>query len=104
MPVAKYRKFSCAVFPLTGSRRPVHLTVFVNVFLWGIVVACTSAATDFSGLIASRFFLGIFEATVGKLYYDRSRVASELTVRSSMLHYCHANGMLYPRSYCDVGG
>ncbi|CAL1710357.1 unnamed protein product [Somion occarium] len=31
-------------------------------------LACTSAATDFSGLIASRFFLGIFEATVAPCF------------------------------------
>ena len=40
--------------------------MFVNVFLWGVVVACSSAATNFGGLLASRFFLGIFEATVGE--------------------------------------
>lgn len=40
-------------------------TVFVNVFMWGVVVSCTAAAHNFNGLITTRFFLGIFEATVG---------------------------------------
>jgi hypothetical protein len=33
--------------------------------MWGVVVASTAAAHNFSGLLATRFFLGIFEATVG---------------------------------------
>ena len=42
------------------------LSVFFNVLMWGVVVSCTAAANDFSKLLATRFFLGIFEATVGK--------------------------------------
>ncbi|KAG8789541.1 hypothetical protein FRC12_013390 [Ceratobasidium sp. 428] len=45
-------------------RLPVGKYLFVNVFAWGIVVSCTAAAHNFSGLLATRFFLGIFEATV----------------------------------------
>jgi hypothetical protein len=33
--------------------------------MWGVCVASTAAAKDFKGLIIARFFLGIFEATVG---------------------------------------
>ena len=43
--------------------------VFFNVLMWGVVVSCTAAANDFSKLLATRFFLGIFEATVGELIY-----------------------------------
>ena len=39
--------------------------VFVHVFMWGVIVSCTAVAKDFKGLLATRFFLGIFEATVG---------------------------------------
>ncbi|KAG9120726.1 hypothetical protein FRC07_003662 [Ceratobasidium sp. 392] len=45
-------------------RLPVGKYLFVNVFAWGVVVACTAAARNFSGLLTTRFFLGIFEATV----------------------------------------
>ncbi|KAG8794368.1 hypothetical protein FRC12_024797 [Ceratobasidium sp. 428] len=48
-------------------RLPVGKYLFANVFAWGIVVSCTAAAHNFSGLLATRFFLGIFEATVGVL-------------------------------------
>ncbi|KAF8895966.1 major facilitator superfamily domain-containing protein [Infundibulicybe gibba] len=44
-------------------RLPIVKYLFFNVLMWGIVVACTSAATNFKGLLAGRFFLGIFEAT-----------------------------------------
>ena len=40
--------------------------MFFNVMMWGVVVSCTAAANDFKSLLATRFFLGIFEATVGK--------------------------------------
>ncbi|KAK7680293.1 hypothetical protein QCA50_016533 [Cerrena zonata] len=49
-------------------RMPVAKYLFVNVFLWGVVVACFSAATNFGGLLASRFLLGIFEATVAPCF------------------------------------
>lgn len=63
LPIAKYRElpFSLPVAVLFTLR-----LVFVVVFLWGTVVACSAAAKNFAGLITARFFLGIFEATVGE--------------------------------------
>ncbi|TCD62052.1 hypothetical protein EIP91_007528 [Steccherinum ochraceum] len=49
-------------------RLPVAKYLFVNVFLWGVVVACMASATNFRGLITARFFLGIFEATVAPCF------------------------------------
>ncbi|KAI0825979.1 major facilitator superfamily domain-containing protein [Irpex lacteus] len=49
-------------------RMPVAKYLFVNVFMWGAVVACSAAAHDFKGLITARFFLGIFEATVAPCF------------------------------------
>ena len=34
------------------------------VFMWGVVLACFAAVQDFSGAVAVRFFLGVFEAAV----------------------------------------
>ncbi|KLO20388.1 putative allantoate transporter [Schizopora paradoxa] len=45
-------------------RLPVGKWVFFNILCWGIVVASSSAATNFAGLIAARFLLGIFEASI----------------------------------------
>lgn len=39
----------------------------VMVFCWGVVLSCMCVAKDFKGLLAARFFLGCFEASVGKL-------------------------------------
>lgn len=43
---------------------PIAKYLSVNVLMWGIAVACTSAATEFKGLMTGRFFLGLFEAMV----------------------------------------
>lgn len=47
---------------------PVAKWLFFNVLLWGIAVSCTAAANDFKSLLATRFFLGIFEATVAPCF------------------------------------
>ncbi|KAI0700213.1 major facilitator superfamily domain-containing protein [Cytidiella melzeri] len=49
-------------------RMPVAKYLFINVFMWGTVVACSSAAHNFIGLLTARFFLGIFEATVAPCF------------------------------------
>jgi len=36
-----------------------------NVALWGVATACGAAAKNYPTLLASRIFLGIFEATIG---------------------------------------
>lgn len=38
----------------------------IMVFCWGVVLSCMAAAQNFKGLVATRFFLGCFEASVGK--------------------------------------
>jgi hypothetical protein len=38
----------------------------VMVLCWGIVLSCMAVAHNFKGLIATRFFLGCFEASVGE--------------------------------------
>ncbi|KAG8723715.1 hypothetical protein FRC09_002053 [Ceratobasidium sp. 395] len=56
-------------------RLPVGKYLFANVFAWGIVVSCTAAAHNFSGLLATRFFLGIFEATVAPSFITITQMA-----------------------------
>jgi MFS family permease len=36
------------------------------VLCWGIVLSCMAVTRNFKGLLATRFFLGCFEASVGK--------------------------------------
>jgi len=35
-----------------------------NIIMWGVVLSCFAAVKDFSGAVAIRFFLGVFEAAV----------------------------------------
>ena len=35
-----------------------------NIIMWGIVLSCFAAVENYSGAIAIRFFLGVFEAAV----------------------------------------
>ncbi|KAL4965120.1 allantoate permease family MFS transporter [Aspergillus stella-maris] len=53
-------------FPTTYlfRRLPVGKYTAINIFCWGIALACHAAATNYAGLLACRFFLGAFEATV----------------------------------------
>lgn len=53
-----------------------------NVIIWGIAVAATSGAKDFTTLVVARVFLGLFEATIGpslmiisSQYYTKSEQA-----------------------------
>jgi len=74
-------------------RLPVAKWLFFNVVLWGIVVACMAAATDFKGLLAARFFLGIFEATVAPCFITITQMwwrRREQTLRLSI--WFAANG------------
>ncbi|KAJ1305159.1 hypothetical protein OPQ81_000193 [Rhizoctonia solani] len=66
---------------------PVGKYLFFNVFMWGIIVACTAAAHNFSGLLATRFFLGIFEATVAPCFITITQMwwrRREQTMRLSL--------------------
>ncbi|KAF7311003.1 hypothetical protein HMN09_00643700 [Mycena chlorophos] len=49
-------------------RLPVGRWLAFNVFAWGVVLSLMSTARSFSTLIAARFFLGIFEATVAPTF------------------------------------
>ncbi|KPM35416.1 hypothetical protein AK830_g11164 [Neonectria ditissima] len=43
---------------------PLAKYVSANVTLWGATLACMAACTNYSGLLACRFFLGVLEAAI----------------------------------------
>jgi len=45
---------------------PIGKFAATMVLGWGAILCCMVAATTFKGLVAARFFLGAFEASVGK--------------------------------------
>ncbi|KAJ5962442.1 hypothetical protein N7501_007383 [Penicillium viridicatum] len=56
----------CGEYPqnLLLQKFPVAKTLAINVFIWGAVVACSAASTNFASLMAVRFLLGFFESCV----------------------------------------
>lgn len=46
------------------QKLPTAKYLSANVFLWGIVVACSAASTSFAPLMVVRFLLGFFESCV----------------------------------------
>lgn len=46
------------------QKLPVAKYVAANVFLWGVVIACSAAAKDFKALMVVRFLLGMFESCI----------------------------------------
>ncbi|ETS86077.1 hypothetical protein PFICI_04102 [Pestalotiopsis fici W106-1] len=46
------------------QKLPVAKYLAVNVFCWGVVIACSAAANNFTSLMVVRFLLGVFESCV----------------------------------------
>ncbi|EGY23321.1 hypothetical protein VD0002_g6732 [Verticillium dahliae] len=46
------------------QKLPVAKYLSVNIFCWGVVIACSAAAENFGSLMAVRFLLGMFESCV----------------------------------------
>ncbi|CAG9950641.1 unnamed protein product [Clonostachys rosea f. rosea IK726] len=46
------------------QKLPLGKLLSVNIFIWGAVVACSAASTNFGSLMAVRFLLGFFESCV----------------------------------------
>ncbi|KAK4624210.1 hypothetical protein CLAFUW4_05969 [Fulvia fulva] len=76
-------------YPTTNliQRLPVGKYVSINTFFWGAVVALTAACTNFGGLIAVRFLLGVAEATMSpaflyitSMWYTRSEVPTRVGI------------------------
>ncbi|CAG7940037.1 unnamed protein product [Penicillium salamii] len=56
---------------IVGKIKWPGVYICVSMALWGVLSACTAAVHNFSGLLASRFFLGFVEAVFfpGALFY-----------------------------------
>ncbi|KAI9734259.1 MAG: hypothetical protein M1834_002363 [Cirrosporium novae-zelandiae] len=76
-----YLGYLVGEFPMNYLFQKIHITRVcgVLIFLWGAVLLCMTAANDFQGLMASRFFLGLLESGVSPcfvlltaMFYKRS--------------------------------
>lgn len=70
---------------LALQRFPVGRWMSINIFVWGIALACHAACTDFAGLFVARFVLGICEGSitagfmiVSSMFYTRSEQTSRI--------------------------
>ncbi|THW92068.1 MFS transporter [Aureobasidium pullulans] len=68
------------------QRVPIAKYLSANIIIWGAVLACHAAATDFKTLVICRTFLGIFEAVcqpafliLSSLWYKRDEQAQTVT-------------------------
>jgi len=67
-------------------RLPIGKFTSTTVLLWGVTLSCMAAAHNFSGLMATRFFLGAFEAGVAPSFIAITQMwwrRREQTVRVS---------------------
>ncbi|KAI1385548.1 MFS general substrate transporter [Hypoxylon trugodes] len=67
-------------------RLPIAKFTSIMVLFWGISLACMAAAHNFGGLITTRFFLGVFEASVAPSFVAITQMwwrRREQTVRTS---------------------
>lgn len=66
---------------------PVAKWLGLNVFLWGVVTACTATTLDYHGLLTARIFLGVFEAAIApsltllsSQWYTKSEAAPRFSI------------------------
>ena len=52
------------------QRFPVTKVLGANVFCWGVMLCCSSAASNFSHMLALRVLLGLMEAVIGESSTD----------------------------------
>ncbi|KAE8318287.1 major facilitator superfamily domain-containing protein [Aspergillus transmontanensis] len=75
--------FSYLVFSYPASmllvRLPIAKVLATTLFLWGVVLACHATTHDFTGIMVTRFFLGLTEAAISPgfslitgMWYTRS--------------------------------
>lgn len=71
---------------------PIGKFTGVVVLGWGIVLCCMAIAHNFSGLLATRFFLGAMEASVGENYTAREsfleKKRTQLLIFASLTSTC----------------
>ncbi|KZF22512.1 MFS general substrate transporter [Xylona heveae TC161] len=69
------------------QKLPIGKFLFAVLVIWGAIVACTAACSNFGGLAACRFFLGVAEATISpafvyitSMWYTRDEIPTRTGV------------------------
>lgn len=83
---------------------PPHIWAAICVTGWGIVASCQAATTSFGGMMAARFFLGVFEAGYGpgipfllSFFYLRHEIGFRIGIflSAAPLATCFAGALAY---------
>ncbi|KKY19974.1 putative allantoate permease [Phaeomoniella chlamydospora] len=83
-----YIAILCVEYPINWliQRIPIAKTLGTVVIIWGTILACHAATTNFAGLLAVRTLLGIFEAfcqpsfvVLSSMWYKREEQAQAVT-------------------------
>jgi sugar phosphate permease len=91
-------------FALMWKLLPPHLWAAICVFGWGIAAICQAGATSWAGMMAARFFLGMFEAGYGpgipfllSFFYLRRELGVRIGVflSAAPLATCFAGALAY---------
>ncbi|MCJ1304697.1 hypothetical protein MMC08_007510 [Hypocenomyce scalaris] len=75
------------------QRYPVSKVLGINIFCWGVVVACTAATRNFTQMLALRVLLGCFEAVI----------TPSLVLTTSMWYTKRQSAPRYGIWYCGLG-
>jgi MFS family permease len=98
-PVGKWIRYVFLAVPLMY---PKHISsTSINIFVWGIAVACMAACKNFTGLFVLRFILGICEGSitagfmiVNSMFYTRSEQMLRLGYWSKYMLYSGVRSQL----------
>ncbi|KAJ5602225.1 hypothetical protein N7510_011759 [Penicillium lagena] len=75
------------------QRFPITKVLGANVFCWGIILCCSSASSNFRGILALRILLGLVESVI----------APSLTIYTSMWYTRAESTPRYGLWYCGLG-
>jgi hypothetical protein len=91
-------------FALMWKLLPPHIWAAICVTGWGIAASCQAASTSWKGMMAARFFLGLFEAGFGpgipyllSFFYLRHEIGLRigLFLSAAPLATCFAGALAY---------
>jgi len=90
---------------------PVTKVLGANIFCWGVILCCSSAARNFSHMLALRILLGLTEAVIGEIIRNttdyamlmNSIPAPSLTMYTSMWYTRAESTTRYGFWYCGLG-
>lgn len=92
-----YLGFLVGAYPvmLLAQRYPVERVASAIVTLWGVCLISTTACTNYQGIFAQRFFLGMLEVGISPMFmlivgswYKKDEQAMRMGSVNTQCHFC----------------